>query len=96
LRSVLLDLPPIISATACYGTGDDENWGKPLGIVTFGSTVLHDLRSVTKSIVGMLYGIALADGQVPPPEARLYDQFPEYAELARLDASASLSPTCSA
>ena len=26
----------------------------------------------------MLYGIALADGKVPPPEARLYDQFPEY------------------
>ena len=25
----------------------------------------------------MLYGIALADGKVPPPEAKLYDQFPE-------------------
>jgi CubicO group peptidase (beta-lactamase class C family) len=44
--------------------------------------VLHDLRSVSKSIVGMLYGIALADGKVPPPEARLYDQFPQYADLA--------------
>jgi CubicO group peptidase (beta-lactamase class C family) len=37
---------------------------------------------VTKSLVGMLYGIALADGKVPPPEARLYDQFPEYPDLA--------------
>ncbi len=46
-------------------------------------TVLHDLRSVSKSIVGMLYGIALADGKVPPPEARLYDQFPQYADLAK-------------
>src|SRR6476620_9927035 len=54
-----------------YGTGDDESWGKALGTVTFGPTVLHDLRSVTKSIVGMLYGIALADGKVPPPEAKL-------------------------
>src|SRR5262245_33599320 len=48
---------------------------------TFGPIVLHDLRSVTKSVVGMLYGIALAGGKVPPPEAKLYDQFPEYADL---------------
>jgi CubicO group peptidase (beta-lactamase class C family) len=65
-----------------YGVGEDESWGRPLGEVTFGPTVLHDLRSVTKSMVGMLYGIALADGKVPPPEARLYDQFPEYPDLA--------------
>ena len=66
-----------------YGEGEDENWGAPLGKVKFGPTVLHDLRSVTKSMVGMLYGIALADGKVPPPEARLYDQFPEYPDLAK-------------
>ena len=66
-----------------YGEGEAENWGTPLGKVTFGPTVLHDLRSVTKSLVGMLYGIALADGKVPPPEARLYDQFPEYPDLAK-------------
>src|SRR5262245_5741223 len=67
-----------------YGTGDDQSWGgKPLGTITFGPTVLHDLRSVTKSIVGMLYGIALADGKVPPPEAKLSDQFPEYADRKR-------------
>jgi CubicO group peptidase (beta-lactamase class C family) len=66
-----------------YGVGEDEAWGRKLGQVTFGPSVLHDLRSVTKSIVGMLYGVALADGKVPPPEARLYEQFPEYADLAR-------------
>jgi CubicO group peptidase (beta-lactamase class C family) len=65
-----------------YGQGEDESWGAPLGKVTFGPTVLHDLRSVTKSMVGMLYGIALAGGKVPAPEARLYDQFPEYPDLA--------------
>jgi CubicO group peptidase (beta-lactamase class C family) len=31
----------------------------------------------------MLYGIALAGGKVPPPEAKLYDQFPEYAGLVQ-------------
>jgi CubicO group peptidase (beta-lactamase class C family) len=66
-----------------YGTGDDQSWGRPLGKVTFGPDVLHDLRSVSKSIVGMLYGIALADGKVPPPEAKLYDQFPQYLDLAK-------------
>jgi len=35
---------------------------------------------VSKSIVGLLYGIALAAGQVPTPEAKLYEQFPEYPE----------------
>ena len=48
----------------------------------FAPNVLHDLRSVTKSVVALLYGIALAAGKVPPPEARLYDQFGEYADLA--------------
>lgn len=66
-----------------YGTGEDECWGQTLGEVTFGPDVLHDLRSVSKSIVGMLYGIALAEGKVPPPEAKLYEQFPEYGDLAR-------------
>jgi CubicO group peptidase (beta-lactamase class C family) len=66
-----------------YGVGEDQRWSVTRDNVTFGPTVLHDLRSVTKSVVGMLYGIALADGKVPPPEARLYDQFPEYADLAK-------------
>jgi CubicO group peptidase (beta-lactamase class C family) len=66
-----------------YGRGEDEAWGRPLGAVVFAPDVLHDLRSVSKSVVGLIYGIALAAGKVPPPEAKLYDQFPEYADLAR-------------
>ncbi|MBV9154179.1 MAG: beta-lactamase family protein [Alphaproteobacteria bacterium] len=65
-----------------YGQGEDVAWGRPLGIVTFAPDVLHDLRSVSKSVVGLLYGIALAAGKVPPPEAKLYEQFPEYLDLA--------------
>jgi CubicO group peptidase (beta-lactamase class C family) len=45
-----------------YYAGVDETWGRPLGQVAFGPDTLHDLRSVTKSLVGLLYGIALADG----------------------------------
>jgi CubicO group peptidase (beta-lactamase class C family) len=50
--------------------------------VTFGPDTLHDLRSVTKSVVGLLYGIALDHGLVPPPAAPLLAQFHDYADLA--------------
>jgi CubicO group peptidase (beta-lactamase class C family) len=66
-----------------YGQGDDEAEGQgTLGTVVFGPDVPHDLRSVSKSVVGLAYGIALAAGKVPPPEAKLYEQFPEYSDLA--------------
>ncbi|WP_083841400.1 serine hydrolase [Bradyrhizobium sp. STM 3843] len=65
-----------------YEKGNDEARGRPLGEVAFAPNVLHDLRSVSKSIVGLAYGIALAEGKVPPPEAKLYEQFPEYSDLA--------------
>jgi hypothetical protein len=51
-------------------------------VIRFGPLILHDLRSVTKSIVGLLYGITLAAGRVPRPEAKLYEQFPKYREHA--------------
>jgi CubicO group peptidase (beta-lactamase class C family) len=67
-----------------YGKGEDEGGDSQAGVVvTFGPEVLHDLRSVSKSVVGLAYGIALADGKVPPPEAKLYEHFPEYADLAK-------------
>ncbi len=65
-----------------YAAGVDESWGRPLGTVKFGPDTLHDLRSVTKSIVGLVYGIALAQGKVPGPEAPLLASFPEYPDLA--------------
>ena len=66
-----------------YQPGKDRaRSGQDLGVVAFGPDVPHDLRSVSKSVVGLLYGIALADGKVAPPEAQLYAQFPEYSDLA--------------
>jgi CubicO group peptidase (beta-lactamase class C family) len=67
-----------------YGKGVNEDISRNTGdFVVFGPDVLHDLRSVSKSVVGLAYGVALAQGKVPPPEAKLYDQFPEYADLAQ-------------
>jgi CubicO group peptidase (beta-lactamase class C family) len=65
-----------------YGRGEHE---------TFAPGVLHELRSVSKSVIVLVYGIALAAGKVPPPEARLYDQFPEYSDLAKQPGRARLT-----
>ena len=74
-----------------YGSGRDEAWGRDLGQVTFGPDVLHDLRSVTKSVVGLLYGIALDRRLVPPPDAPLLAAFPEYPDLVADPARAALT-----
>jgi CubicO group peptidase (beta-lactamase class C family) len=66
-----------------YFEGDDRKRGVgAIGHVAFKPDTLHDLRSCSKSIVGLLYGIALDQGKVPPPETPLYSAFPEYAKLA--------------
>ena len=66
-----------------YYEGEDRRTrGPALGTVKFGPEVKHDLRSVTKSIVGLLYGVALADGKVPDLDQSLVGQYPAYEDLA--------------
>jgi CubicO group peptidase (beta-lactamase class C family) len=65
-----------------YFEDEDNARGRPLGRVAFRPDTLHDLRSVSKSIVGLLYGIALEQGKVPAPDAPLIAAFPEHADLA--------------
>ncbi|WP_081903717.1 serine hydrolase domain-containing protein [Microbispora rosea] len=65
-----------------YGGGEDHVLNTPLGHVDFGPDTLHDLRSVTKSLVALLYGMALESGLVPDPGEPLLSAFPEYADLA--------------
>jgi CubicO group peptidase (beta-lactamase class C family) len=64
-----------------YLVGDDEKWGNLESGVVFGPDTLHDVRSISKSVVGLLYGIALAEEKVPGPDAPVLDSFPEYADL---------------
>jgi CubicO group peptidase (beta-lactamase class C family) len=61
--------------------GQDHRWGIDLGVVSFGPDTLHDLRSVTKSVTALVYGIALERGLVPTPEEPLLKHFPEYPDL---------------
>jgi CubicO group peptidase (beta-lactamase class C family) len=43
-----------------YFDGFDERWGQPLGRISMRADTRHDLRSVTKSVVSALVGIAVA------------------------------------
>lgn len=65
-----------------YGAGEDFTWAQSLGAVEFGPKTLHDIRSVTKSVTALLYGIALGEGLVPPPAEPLVRRFAQYPDLA--------------
>lgn len=64
-----------------YFTGRDYRLGTCLGDVRFEAATLHDVRSVTKSVVGLLYGIALAAGSVVPVDHSLLEGLREYTDL---------------
>src|SRR5262245_6025265 len=53
----------------------------PLGRVEFGPTTLHDVRSVTKSVVSILFGIAHDYGAIKSLDTPVLDYFPEYTDL---------------
>ena len=66
-----------------YFTGRD----KPSGAwfereVAFGPELLHDLRSISKSVTGLLAGIVHGRGQLGPLDTPVFDFFPEHADLA--------------
>jgi len=81
LHSVLVIHKGTIVAEKHY-PGEDQRWGVPLDDTEHDKDSLHDLRSVTKSVTGLLYGIALSEGIVPGLDESLIRQFPEYADLA--------------
>ncbi len=64
-----------------YFAGFDERWGLPLGKVSMTPETKHDLRSVTKSVVSALVGIAHSEGKIPSLDQPIVEWFPEYPEL---------------
>lgn len=66
-----------------YLSGDDQTlyslWRTHR---TFGADDLHDMRSISKSVIGLLYGILLARGEVPGLEVPVSTL---YAECPRLN-----------
>jgi len=64
-----------------YFSGTDQRWGQPLGVVVFTRETRHDLRSVTKSVVSALVGVAQSSGVIRSLDTPLLDYFPEYTDL---------------
>ena len=58
-----------------YFDGEENNWGK-VGAVRFGPTTLHNMYSVTKSVVALVYGVALAKTKSRRPRRRSTSSFP--------------------
>ncbi len=65
-----------------YFDAFDQRWGEPLGRVSMSREMLHDLRSVTKSVVSALVGIALNAGAIRTLDDPVIGWFPEYPDLA--------------
>ncbi|GGZ82876.1 serine hydrolase domain-containing protein [Algibacter mikhailovii] len=63
-----------------YFSGHDENWGTNLGIIKHHDTVLHDMRSVSKSIVSACIGIAIAQGKIKDVDQPVFDFFEDYQQ----------------
>lgn len=64
-----------------YFTGEDWKWGEALGRVTYDATKRHDLRSITKSVTSLLFGIAVDRGWIADLDAPVFTYFPEHAGL---------------
>ena len=71
-----------------YFPGEDALWGRPLGRVDFDAQTLHDLRSVTKSVLAILVGIAQREGALPDLDARIAELLPH--PVARREALSDL------
>ena len=64
-----------------YHAGEDECWGEPLGNVSHGPDSKHDLRSVTKSVISLLFGIALDRKLIRDIDEPVINWFPQYSDL---------------
>lgn len=64
-----------------YFPGKDEILGNSIGVVNHHMDTLHDIRSVTKSIVSACIGIAISKGFIKSVDESIWNYFPRYASL---------------
>jgi len=64
-----------------YWPGEDQRWGDNPGLIIHGKDSLHDIRSISKSIVSACVGIAIKQGKIKSVDQKVLGFFPEYAKL---------------
>jgi CubicO group peptidase (beta-lactamase class C family) len=64
-----------------YHAGEDEKWGRKRGVTPYTSHMQHDVRSISKSVVSLLFGIALDRKLIASIDDPIFRYFPEYAAL---------------
>lgn len=64
-----------------YFAGEDECRGQPLGRVIHHAATKHDVRSITKSIVSLLVGIAIDRDWIQSVDRPVLAAFPEFDDL---------------
>ena len=67
-----------------YRPGEDQPWGKPRGIYAYDAGTLHDMRSISKSVVSLLVGMAVDRGEIDI-DRPAFDYLPDYADLKTPD-----------
>jgi CubicO group peptidase (beta-lactamase class C family) len=76
-----------------YFPGADERrdvrvGSRPVGVTQFDANTLHDMRSISKSVVSILFGIAQSQGLVGGLDQPIVSYFPEYPDLQTDDRKA--------
>jgi CubicO group peptidase (beta-lactamase class C family) len=59
-----------------YRAGGDERWGSKLGIAAHTAELPHDVRSISKSVVSLLFGIALDRHLIASIDDPVFKYFP--------------------
>jgi CubicO group peptidase (beta-lactamase class C family) len=71
------------SVAECYRAGNDRSvYSLFSHEIDFDAATRHDLRSVSKSVTSLLWGIAEAEHKVPAPDAHVLALMPDLADLA--------------
>ena len=66
-----------------YLNGEDEILGKNVGVVEHSDRTLHDIRSITKSIVSTCLGIAIEQGYIKGVDQKIITFFPEFTTMLK-------------
>ena len=72
-------------AYEAYFSGEDERRGRPIGVVEFDANTLHDVRSVTKSVVSALFGVAMTEHEELKLDEPIFAYFPDHSDLRSTD-----------